>query len=287
MGLAPLCLPLAWRGQSIYDILIGRLTWLERTLVARGFDDPVQRIQFHIETMRQLRECPRIDSDRTLWSLVEATELADIYCGMPAMSHRTFRMKFQDILNGPFAPQDESSASNHSRNTVFELNLAGWLKHKGVLTEVSHNPDISCYRADRRVFIQCKRPFGKKNIETNIKRAKKQLHSDLDMAGDERNRGVVAISLTRALNPANMLFAVRTEKDLAASLHSQMHTLATKYTTSLISGPRIVGIVFQMTAPAFVEELNQYRMVQVVASYRTNNTSRSDIVLLRSLFRQK
>lgn len=200
-GLVPITPKAAWDGLRIYEILAERLSRLERVLVAHGFEDPVPRIRFHLAILRRLHQRPGIDSDETLWSLVEATELGDIYCSLPMMSARTLREKFGAILEGPFNPQQETAASNLARNTVFELHLAGWLSHKGIPTRICHNPDISCEMADRLLFIQCKRPFSRRKIEANIKRASKQLSIDLNSASDTRNRGIVAISMTRAINP--------------------------------------------------------------------------------------
>jgi hypothetical protein len=82
-GLVPVTPKAAWEGLNIYEILIGRLMRLERALVANGFEDPVPRIQFHLGVLRALQVHHRIDSDETLWSLVEATELADILLQPP------------------------------------------------------------------------------------------------------------------------------------------------------------------------------------------------------------
>jgi hypothetical protein len=152
-GLVPVTPKAAWDGLPIYDILAERLSRLERVLVAHGFDDPVPRIQFHLAVLRRLRERPNVDSDEILWSLVEATELADMYCSLPTMSAKTLREKFRGILEGPVNPQRETPASTLARNTVFELDLAGWLSHRGIPARICHNPDISCEMPDRLLFI--------------------------------------------------------------------------------------------------------------------------------------
>lgn len=170
-GLVPITPKAAWAGLRIHDILAQRLSRLERVLMAHGFDDPIPRIQFHLAILGKLRDQPGVGSDEILWSLVEATELADIYCSLPIMLPKTLRDKFRAILDGPVNPQQETSGSNLARNTVFELALAGWLSHKGIPTRICHNPDISCEMPDRTLFIQCKRPFSRRSIEMNIKRA--------------------------------------------------------------------------------------------------------------------
>jgi hypothetical protein len=287
MELIPITPKAGWAGRPIYDILVDRLSRLERVLMARGFDDPVPRIQFHLSILRRLRQRPNIESSEALWSLVEATELADVYCSFPVMSDRTLREKFGAILEGPFSPRQETAASNHARNTIFELNLAGWLTYKGIPTRMDHNPDISCEIADRLVFIQCKRPFSRRKVEANIRRACKQLSIDLNCAGDTRNRGIVAISMTRAINPGTVLLQVRSEADVTPALSSQMQELAAYYSRRMLKGQRIIGIVFHAMTPVFVKEGNEYRTTQLAALYPSASASRADQLLLRHVFHLK
>jgi hypothetical protein len=274
----------AWQGRHIYDILAERISRLERVLVAHGFKDPVPRIQFHLEILQRLSRKSKIDSDEVLWSLVEATELADICCYFPRLSARALRDKFTAILDGPRNPQQETPSSNLARNTVFELYLAGWLSHKGVPTEICHNPDISCTVADRHLFIQCKRPFSRRAIERNIKRACKQLSADLDAARDTRNRGVVAISVARAINPGTAFLQVRTETDLIPALSVQVRPFTDYYVSRFIKGPRIVGAVFHAITPALVEDVNEYRTAQLLAMYPSSAASEADRIMLRNIF---
>jgi hypothetical protein len=283
-GLVPITPRAAWDGLPIYDILAERLSRLERVLVANGFEDPVPRIQFHLAILRRLPQRPWVNNDETLWSLVEATELADIYCSLPLMSARTLREKFRAVLEGPFNPRQETVASNLARNTVFELHLAGWLSHKGIPTRICHNPDVSCNIAERLLLIQCKRPFSRRKVEANIKRACKQLSVDLNSASDARNRGIVAISMTRAINPGTMFLQVRTEANLTPALLSQMQGLATHYVSRFIKGPRIIGIVFHVSTAAFVEDINEYRTGQLLAMCPSREASEADRALLRHVF---
>jgi len=102
--LVPITSKAAWDGLPIYDILIERLSRLERVLVAHGLQDPIPRIQFHLAILRRLAQGPAMDSDETLWSLVEATELADMYCSLPVMSAKTLRAKFRAILELDTSP---------------------------------------------------------------------------------------------------------------------------------------------------------------------------------------
>src|SRR5690348_16638142 len=100
MELVPITPKAARDGQPIYDILTGRLLRLERVLVAHAFEDPVTRIQFHLAILRRLHEKCSIDTDETLWSLVEATKLEDIYCSLPRMPANILRQKFRRYSKG-------------------------------------------------------------------------------------------------------------------------------------------------------------------------------------------
>jgi hypothetical protein len=106
----------------------------------------------------------------------------------------------------------------------------------------------------------------------------------MNSASDTRNRGVVAISMTRAINPGTMFLRVSTEAGLTPALFSQMQDLAAHYVSRFIKGPRIIGIVFQLTAAAFVEDINQYRIAQLLAMCPSAEASEADGVLLRHTF---
>lgn len=285
--LIPITPRAGWEGYPFLDILADRLQRLEHYLAGHGFAKPIPLINFHLKTLAKLREKQSVESDQILWALVEAEGLSNIYCCMPMMSEATLREKFNAIFAGPTISNIETVASNHARNTLFELQLAGWLTRKGIPATIGQNPDVSCDVADRRVFIQCKRPFSAGSIAKNINRACKQLSVDLNSAADARNRGVVAISMSKAINPDNKTFRVRTESDLALALSSEMRHLTDYYSQRLIKGPRIVGIVFQLTTAAFVESANEYRCADLLEVRPSKESSEADKRLIRHIFERK
>ena len=282
--LLPITTRAGYAGKHIYEILTDRLLALQSMLGSYGFTSPIHRIRIHLEILKRLREGYGIQSDEVLWSLVEATELTDIWCAMPRMSARTMSEKFNAILNGPTHPQQETAASGLARNTVFELSLASWLCHKGIPAYMGHNPDISCEVSDRRVFIQCKRPFSRQKVTDNVKRACKQLSRDLDFAGDPRNRGVVAISLNHAVNPGVAFMEVRNEADLVPAMASQIGPVAEHTVAAMVRGPRIVGAVFSFIAAAYIQALNEYRTGRLLTLHISENASGADKTLLRRVF---
>ena len=284
-ALIPITTREGYNNKHIYQILIDRLILLEHMLVGRGFKGPIARIQFHFRILEELRRTPYIADDQTLWSLVEATEMADIYCTLPRLEWRLLKEKFGRVLNGPLHPQEETSESSLARNTMFELHLSGYLNHKGIAADICDNPDISCAIGGRRVFIQCKRPFRRKSIRSNIRDALRQLSYDLNEARDVRNRGVVAISLSHAVNPGEMHMQVKTEQDINRAIASVITPVGNSM-YHLLKGPRIVGISFSVTVPVFVSDINEFRTGQVTAFYASTEASDADRVLLRNLFQE-
>jgi hypothetical protein len=285
-ALIPVTTREAYSNKHIYQILIDRLIGLEHMLVSRGFEGPISRIQFHLRILKELQRTPRIADDQILWSLVEATEVADIYCTLPKLEWRLLKEKFGRVLNGPLHPQEETSESSLARNTMFELHLSGHLNHKGIAADICDNPDISCAIAGRRVFIQCKRPFSRKSTKSNIRDALGQLSKDLDEARDVRNRGVVAISLSHAVNPGEMHMQVKTERDINRAIATVITPVGNSM-YHLLKGPRIVGISFNVTVPVFVSDINEFRTRQVNAFYASSEASEADRVLLRNLFQER
>jgi hypothetical protein len=166
---------------------------------------------------------------------------------------------------------------------MFELHLAGYLNHNGIAADICDNPDILCAVGDRHVFLQCKRPFSRRTIRSNIKDALRQLSRDLDHSMDARNRGVVAISLTHAINPGEMYMEVRTERDINSAITGEIRSLG-DHMRHLIRGPRIIGLAFIATTPVLVRDIHEFRTGQVMGYYPSSDSSLADKVLLRQVF---
>jgi len=81
-----------------------------------------------------------------------------------------------------------------------------------------------------------------------------------------------------------MYMQVRTEADMNRAIASQIRALADRILLPLIKGSRIIGLVCQMTTPTFIQEINQYRMGQVLAMYPSTVASDADRRVLRRVF---
>lgn len=275
-----------------YREIIDSLSSLEALLLSGGLKgDELNRLRTHashvgeIEAARVAGSTEAIDRDQTLWSLVEATEFADIYRGMSTYDPTRLADKFKLILKGPDHPIRETESTNLARNTAFELNVASRLRSRGFTISLPHNPDVLCQVEGASVFLQCKRPFSDRGIPRNIDRARGQLVRDLDAARDPNARGVIAISASRALNSGERLYRASTAAMVCDGLAREVRALAEPPPWRLIKDRRIIGSVFHIITPSVVEELgNLISAAQEMVVYPAPWASEPDRDLLRRLF---
>lgn len=249
--------------QQILDALADLDAWLS------GLGLPVRpdRIRLHIANISRLDKAQQDETLRALiekkgqakllWSLVEATEFADAYTALRQHEPDGLRDKLRAALQGPADPSAEDPISNIGRNTMFELNLASRLLQKGVPTRLCTNPDILCEIDGARIYIQCKRPFRESTIHGNISDARRQLTRDLDNSRDLSARGIVAVSISRVLNPGKNLLVAKNEHSMRQRLGDTVQTLGDRSRRSdrRISDDRIVGILFHLITPAYIEDI--------------------------------
>ncbi|HED00161.1 MAG TPA: hypothetical protein ENN18_07245 [Proteobacteria bacterium] len=250
-----------------YQDILKSLSELDHWLSNLGIRIQYDRLHRHLQNIRYLAELVdtknthKLSNDQKIkisWSLVEATEFQDIYPVIRNYSSKhpeLVKQKVKDALKGPADSNSESTSSNIGRNTVFELNLATRLMAKNIPVRLSKNPDILCSINGRDIFIQCKRPFWEKNIPVNISCAKSQLTRDLNQAETRTSsRGIIAISISRALNKGDMLFIGRGEANMLERLTDDVESLGNKYkrTWSKIVDTRIIGILFHIITPSFI-----------------------------------
>jgi hypothetical protein len=220
-----------------------------------------------------------------MFSFTEAIEFLDVHAAFRRETPAGLRRRLRDALQGPADPADESPASNHARNVMFELNLASRLRSQGLPVGLPENPDV---RTDYRgvpIFIQCKRPFRETTVRTNIDDAGRQLTRDLAGATDQRVIGVIAISASRAFNPGNLLYKGATEAAVRRGLGDEVQRLGERHRDAwgAIEDARIVGILFHIISPTVVENIALLTVAQATVVFPLPGRPHADIELLDQL----
>lgn len=83
-------------------------------------------------------------------------------------------------------------------------------------------PDVSFEFENRRMLVQCKRVLSELAVARRIGLAAKQLDRDLALSADPKDCGVIAISISRLINPGEKMLTVATDTDLQSALSSEI-----------------------------------------------------------------
>jgi hypothetical protein len=118
-----------------------------------------------------------------------------------------FRQLARDLLCDSVLPQDSRERSP-GRDAQFELYLAAICQRAGLLPVEYAEPDVTCVAQGKRFGIAAKRIKSESNVRGHVKKA-------ADQIARAAMRGVIALDLTLAFNPANA--------PIISRLQSQMH----------------------------------------------------------------
>ena len=243
------------------DSVLGlcRSLGLEEQVAVSRFMEYRQRLALLNEAFRREGvEGPRrlYDLDRLaqVVAITEAAELASLEPFLSMSNPVHLRPKLRDVLGGPPLPDEEDGNSNHARNILFELNLAAKLFAGGVVPTVGDRPDLQCEIASKAVLFECKRVLSERAARKRIGEAWDVLCDEAPKAGPEA-RGVVALSVTKLVNPGDQIFSASNEADAHSGLDRLLRAITDKLSNAWVrTGTRVVGILFHVVTPAFLED---------------------------------
>ena len=120
------------------------------------------------------------------------------------------------MVSGPVVNTDEvpETSSNVARDTTFELALMALVAQAGLQLNFKPKVDVALDFEGRHYLIECKRPRGYKGLEKNLKDAKKQLTRACGAALHTRTRGIVALDITRLVNPEFKIYVTKDPNDI-------------------------------------------------------------------------
>jgi hypothetical protein len=198
--------------------------------------DRSRRFQEHRACLAELTEALQVGGQDAARDLFESNRLRALTAFTEGWSELVESLPFirtvpRDIigrklaamLQGPPLPTDEDPNTNQGRKIVFELTMASKL-WRAVLAPELVEPDIRCQVDGRAVYVACKRPFSEKSARQAYADALGQIADVLKEA--PKSRGVVALSLTRLINPGDRVLKHENEEIGKRYLSSEMGPLA-------------------------------------------------------------
>ena len=118
------------------------------------------------------------------------------------------RWHIERYVRGPanYTEERVSTSSNVARNIAFELLVMARLAASGLDLDFSIQSDIAATFDNNSLIFECKRPQSLKKLGARIKDAFKQLERKYSNFSQLRRRGVIAVDITKVVNPDFMLY---------------------------------------------------------------------------------
>ena len=234
------------------------------------------------EAARDLFDRNRV---RAFTALTEGVELVESLPFIRTVPRYLIRRKLARVLQGPPLPTDESANTNEGRNVLFELTMASKLWRAGLEPELGE-PDIRCWVDGRAVYVECKRPFSRRGARQAYTDATGQLAAALRDA-PVGARGIVALSITRFVNPGDRVFVHEREATGKAQLSAEMIRAAQWLMRPTLwpEPPKgTIGLLWHVITPGFDRSQHLLVTVQQLNVQPTSPPGSADEMLLQALF---
>ena len=286
-----------------YDELLTEMESAVEWLSKLGITKP-NRIKQHHANIRRLADAEKagtLDQIRNaiepekareiLWSWVESFEFVDISKSLKEIDPSELLPVLKRAVEGPpdVSAEAARNSSNAARNLMFELVIAARLARAGLKPHLQE-PDVLVDIDDWLLLIACKRPLGDAAIPENVLRAAAQLRKALN-AHPKRQKimGVIAVSVSRILNPGDKILEVPAREALSPALSEHVGQIWERHKKLFltVSDPRIAGALISLSSPATI--VNERRFLAVgtthVYSFRGPAEARDLLRHLEELMR--
>ncbi|MBW2020682.1 MAG: hypothetical protein JRI58_13075 [Deltaproteobacteria bacterium] len=144
-----------------------------------------------------------------LWyTLIKETQFVEIYQVFWAEKSRKLpRSKLTEMLGGPYLPweEDPKDQNIHSRNTLFELEIAAKLKQAG--TEITNFDDIDFAFREKTFNVQCKRVHSAKMIGADVEKAADQFSKRMRLKS--KLKGIICFSIDKLTGKEHKILKVK------------------------------------------------------------------------------
>ncbi len=217
-------------------------------------------------------------------SLYEAQELVRIYQVFHAYDDSSLFKKLGYFIKGPRSYVDEnpSTSSNLARNTAFELSLAAEMASAGFKIVITEDYDIGFEVDGKQIIIECKRPQVDHQVNGNIKGALRQLNSRYT---DKKQRGLIALSIDRIINPDFKSLNV----DFPEQLGERLSDIADSFIESNMrkwqypQDTRTIGAIIQYGGPSIIKSEKLLTVFSNIIISNVINRPEEDRQLLKML----
>lgn len=156
------------------------------------------------------RTYENLSEENTPFEIFDALSVNRIYSALLNLENYENKTKYlKDLLSSPLDFME--GTQSHSKNILFELEVAGTLRNKFKETYLDE-PDIVVPFDDGNVGIACKKIISEQNLEKQLSKGVKQI------ANNDFQFGIVAINIDNLL-PRQAVLNAATHQDALNALH--------------------------------------------------------------------
>ncbi|MGB2602193.1 MAG: hypothetical protein WBC78_01270 [Candidatus Sulfotelmatobacter sp.] len=206
-----------------------------------------------------------------VFGITEALEFCAVFEAFHDQPSARIRPKLMRALSGPERLFDETPQNSEARNTMFELFLAADWKLNGLDVELG-DPDVTLLVEGHSFSVECKRPYQPGRLYDNLRSARTQLRRKR-LGPDPQAHGLIAVSVSRILNPGNLCFTTPSMNDksllgdrLEKVLHENEALIA-----RLEPDPSFCGILFHASTPVDVGPGEHFALMHFYAFQQTGD----------------
>lgn len=244
----------------------GALDWIKQLGVEPNKNSRVNTYRKSIETfinvfIRKTTQVSEQEKQRIGSGLVnafqEAHELVYVHGAFRGAPTPGIEERLKKVVDGPISYTEEksTSSSNVGRNIGFELYIAAIVKNSGYSLDLSTITDLAFKVESTQFYLECKRPENISGIESNIKKANRQLKKRFSNSDAIPNKkGLLGISFTRLFNPKGLIFQFENESHMHEMLQKEaakMYATCKDIVGKLVDR-RVLGWIGQISVPVIV-----------------------------------
>ena len=226
-------------------------------------------------------------------SMFEVHDFIDIYKAfrdVPVTELTKIVEKLQKGINGPINLTDETPKSTTARNYLFEAAVAAksHRPQKGAKAILNATSDTGIEVDKKKLWVECKRVTTAGKIEANIRKASNQLEVVIKKQIGSGHRGIVALDVTKIINPEEYIYVSNNDIALIESTDEMMDSFIRDYSEIWQNlykrrDKKIIGTIIRFSFMASSESRNLLVHLSQWGMNPRSGISNSDEKILKDL----
>ncbi|MBI3223359.1 MAG: hypothetical protein HYZ46_09955 [Nitrosomonadales bacterium] len=225
---------------------------------------------------------------RIVTAAFEANDLIAIHKGLACSFDAELRSHIGRYVKGPsnYTQEITATSSNAARNIGFELLVMTKLVSAGIDINFEIKTDVAAHFDNRSIIFECKRPQSLGKLGENVKDAFRQLETKYRNPVHVRHRGIVAIDISKLINPNFLLYEAQDENSLDAGLSKLVDNFIIEHNHLWQTGrnKKTIAVLLRLSLMGINNERgNMLTYCQQFGLTPLNHTGEGNITTVRAL----